>query len=370
MSCDFTDLPHQGIQILSPYVPGKSIEEVAQEYGIHDIIKLASNENALGCSPKVIEVLKQIDPHLIARYPMAAHHPLRQKLSDFLQVDPNMLTIANGSDSLFGLLLICFALHHNKPMLTHDYAFSSYVIQAQMLGIEVVSASTQGFQVDVNALLKACTPNTALIFIANPNNPTGLMLDLPEIERILDHIPSTTLLVLDEAYYEFLPPGSMPTLHLLKRHRNLVITRTFSKAYGLAGLRLGYAISDPQITAVIQKIHLPFAANIVAMHAACAALDDQSFVQDTQHHISHEREVMARSLEAHNVPYLPSFANFITLDCGQDAGIIAKKLQASGIIVRPLHPYGMNTYLRVTIGTSAQNQRFLRAYYTLIKDTV
>lgn len=368
MSCDFSELAHKGIQILSAYVPGKSIEEVAHEYGISDIIKLASNENALGCSPKVIEALQQIDPNLVARYPMAAHHPLRQKLSDFLQVDPHMLTIANGSDSLFGLLLICFALHQNKDMLTHDYAFSSYAIQAQMLGIKVISASTQDFQVDVTALLKACTANTAIIFIANPNNPTGLMLELSDIERILDNIPATTLLVLDEAYHEFLPPGSMPSLSLLKRYRNLVITRTFSKAYGLAGLRLGYAISDPQITAVIQKIHLPFAANIVAMQTACAALDDQSFVHFTEQHVTHERQIMTKILDAHSVHYIPSFANFITLDCGHDAGIIAKKLQERGIIVRPLQPYGMHSYLRVTIGRTEQNQRFLQTYFDIMKD--
>lgn len=367
MGCDFTTLPHKGIQALSPYVPGKSIEEVAQEFEIGDIIKLASNENALGCSPKIMEVFQHMDTNLIARYPMSAHHPLRQQLSHFLQVDPNMLTIANGSDSLFGLLLICFALHHNKSMLTHDYAFSSYAIQAHILGVEVVSAPTQEYQVDVAALLTACSPKTALIFIANPNNPTGLMLSLPEIERILNNILDTTLLVLDEAYYEFLPPNSLPTLPLLKRYRNLVITRTFSKAYGLAGLRLGYAIADPQITALIQKIHLPFTANIIAMHAACAALEDQDFVQRTQQYITHERQLMAKQLDAHHVRYLPSSANFITLDCAQDGAIIAKKLEKRGIIVRPLHPYGMSSFLRVTIGTAAQNERFLREYFNITR---
>lgn len=369
MDCDFHSLPHQGIQDLSPYVPGKSIEEVAQEYGISDIIKLGSNENALGCSQNVLDVCHNMKPELISRYPMSAHHPLRQDLSDFLNVPPNMITIANGSDSLFGLLLVCFALHQDKSMLTHDYAFSSYEIQAKMLGIPVVSAPTINWQVDIEALIAACTSKTALIFIANPNNPTGLKLDLPAIEHILKNIPETTLLVLDEAYYEFLPSGSMPSLDLLKRHRNLVITRTFSKAYGLAGLRLGYAIADPQITAIIQKIHLPFTANIVAMSAANAALRDQDFVHKTQAHITKERQKMSQEFDAHRIRYLPSFANFITIDCGQDGGIIARKLQERGIIVRALHPYGMNNYLRVTIGTAAQNQRFLREYFELTRMT-
>ncbi len=367
MGYDYTSLTHSGIQTLSPYVPGKSIEEVAKEYGISDIIKLASNENALGCSPKVIDALRHLTPEIIARYPMTAHHPLRQELSNFLHVSPNMLTIANGSDSLFGLLLTCFALHQNKHVLTHDYAFSTYAIQAHTLGIHIVSTPTKNWQIDISALLAACTPDTALIFIANPNNPTGLMLDIATIEQILDHIPDTTLLVLDEAYYEFLPPDSLPTLDLLHRYRNLVITRTFSKAYGLAGLRLGYAIADPQITTVLQKIHLPFTANIAAMTAASAALSDQTFVRHTQQYIARERQTLAQQLDQHGIPYLPSSVNFLTIDCGQDGAIVAKKLMQRGIIVRPLHPYGMNSYLRVTIGTTEQNQRFLREFLKILQ---
>ncbi|PJD91420.1 MAG: histidinol-phosphate transaminase [Legionella sp.] len=365
MRYDYNTLPHIGIRELSPYVPGKSIEEVAMEFGISDIIKLASNENAFGCSPNVTEALAQLTPALLSRYPTSAHHPLRQQLSEFLKITPSMLSIANGSDSLFGLLLTCFALHQGKHMLTHDYAFSSYEIQAHTLGIQVKKSPTKDWKVDIDALIAACTPKTALIFIANPNNPTGLMIDLQEIVHLLDHIPETTLVVLDEAYYEFVKP--LPdTIALLKRYHNLVITRTFSKAYGLAGLRLGYAIADPQITDLIQKIHLPFTANIAAMTAACAALADQAFVQYTQQTIETNRLNMAQQLDDRGIHYLPSHANFLTIDCGQDGMPIAKQLQRHGIIVRPLHPYGMPSYLRVTIGTTEQNQRFLQAFFNII----
>ncbi len=365
MRCDYDALPHIGIRELSPYVPGKSIEEVAKEFGISDIIKLASNENAFGCSLKVTEALHQLTPTILSRYPTSAHHPLRQQLSDFLQIDPPMLTIANGSDSIFGLLLTCFALHQGKHMLTHDYAFSSYEIQAHTLGIDVKKSRTQDWQIDINALLTACNDKTGLIFIANPNNPTGLMIGLQDVIQILDHIPETTVLVLDEAYYEFIQP--LPdSIALLKRYRNLVITRTFSKAYGLAGLRLGYAIADPQVTALIQKVHLPFTANVVAMHAACAALTDQAFVHQAQQAIATNRLMMAQELDHHHIDYIPSHANFLTIDCGQDGMPIAKKLQQHGIIVRPLHPYGMPSYLRVTIGTTEQNQRFLQAFFNII----
>lgn len=368
MSVDFTTLSHKGIQVLSPYIPGKSIEEVAKESGISNIIKLASNENPFGCSPKVVEAFQNLDPILIARYPAEAHHPLREELSTFLDVPTNMLTFANGSDSLFGVLLTAFALLEDKQMLTHDYAFNSYAIQAHTLGVEVVLLALQNWEVNVEALIAACTAKTALIFIDNPSNPIGSTMSVTAIEQILMNIPETTLLVLDEAYYEFLPPNSMPSLELLKKYRNLIITRTFSKAYGLAGLRLGYAIADPQITEIIQKVHLPFTANILALHGARAALRDQGFIQHTQQHIARERQAMTEMLDAHHIRYIPPSSNFITIDCGQDGAVaLAKKLQERGIIIRPLHSYGLNSHIRATIGTTEQNKRFMREFFDLLE---
>ena len=370
MEGDFITLSHKGIQVLSPYIPGKSIEEVRKEFGINNIIKMASNENAFGCSPKVLEVLQNSDPLQIARYPAEAHHPLRQQLSDFLQVPPNMLSLANGSDSLFGVFLTGFALLMDKHMITHDYAFNSYAIQAHTLGVEVVTLAMRDWKIDVDALIAACTPKTALIFVDNPSNPVGSMLQLADIEKILDNIPKSTILVLDEAYYEFLPANSMPSLSLLKKYRNLIITRTFSKAYGLAGLRLGYAIADPEITEIIQKIHLPFTANILALNAACAALSDQAFLQRTQEHVARERQAMMELLDAHKIAYLTPNSNFITIECGQDGAVhTAQQFQERGIIIRPLHPYGMNSYIRVSIGTTEQNQRFMKELLDIMKIT-
>lgn len=370
MGSEFTTLSHRGIQVLSPYIPGKSIEEVRKETGISNIIKLASNENPFGCSPKVIEVLQNSDPIQIARYPAEAHHPLRQQLSDFLQVPTNMLSLANGSDSLFGVLLTGFALLVDKHMITHDYAFNTYAIQSHTLGVEVVTLAMKNWTIDVDAVIAACTAKTALIFIDNPSNPVGSVLPLADIEKILLNIPKTTLLVLDEAYYEFLPPNSMHSIPLLKKYRNLIITRTFSKAYGLAGLRLGYAIADPEITEVIQKVHLPFTANILALNAASAALSDQAFVQHTQQHVARERQAMMELLDAKKIHYLPPNSNFITIECGQDRAVsMAQEFQERGIIIRPLHPYGMNSYIRVSIGTTEQNQRFIREFFDILQIT-
>lgn len=361
MPCDYEQLPHAGIRNLVPYVPGKSSEELASERGLTDIIKLASNENPLGCSPLVTQALAELTGHRIATYPMSVNHLLRHKLAVKLKVDLEMITIGNGSDSLFCSLLTCFALHNDKHVLTHDYAFSSYAIQAKTLGIPVISTAVKSnFVVDIDAMISACTEKTSLIFMANPNNPTGLLVCPEEIKRLLDNIPATTIFVLDEAYFEYsgiLNPGA--TMDLLKKYPNLVITRTFSKAYGLAGLRLGYAIANPQITALLYRIQLPFIVNIAALTAGCAALNDEAFIQQTLMVNKEGLKQMQQGLTVLGFPHLPTAGNFITVDCKTDSMPIYQRLQDYGIIVRPLHPYGLNNYIRVTIGTREQNQRFL-----------
>ncbi len=361
MPCDYAQLPHAGIRDLNPYVPGKSADELTRECGLTDVVKLASNENALGCSPYVAQALNHLTLGQIAAYPISAIHPLRQKLADKLGVTREMITLGNGSDSLFCSLLTCFALHNGKHILTHDYAFSSYAIQAKTLGIPVVSTGLhKNWEVDMDAMIKACNDNTALIFIANPNNPTGLLLGQSDIKRLLENIPETTIMVLDEAYYEYVDdPNKAYSVDLLKKHPNLVITRTFSKAYGLAGLRLGYAIANPQITALLYRIQLPFVVNIAAMTAATAAVDDAEFIQQTVELNQQGIIQMQQGLSSLNLTSLPTAGNFITFDCNTDSLPIYQGLQEYGIIVRPLHPYGLNQHLRVTIGTSDQNSRFL-----------
>lgn len=361
MSCDYTELPHAGIRTLAPYIPGKSANELSKERGLTDIIKLASNENPLGCSSSVPLALALLSKQMIATYPMSIHHDVRQKLAARLHVDTSMLTISNGSDSLFCLLLTCFALHTDKHIVTHDYAFSSYAIQAKTLGIPVVSTAVKdNFVVDIDAMIAAVTTKTALIFIANPNNPTGLLIKQTDIKRLLQAIPITTLLVLDEAYYEFVDDEAKAcVIDLLHSHKNLVITRTFSKAYGLAGLRIGYAITHPEITALLYRIQLPFAVNIAAMTAANAALDDLDFLEKTNQVTKMGLLQLQEGFGKLNLRYLPTAANFITFDCKTDSMCLYQKLQKYGIIVRPLNPYGLDQYIRVTIGTKQQNLRFL-----------
>lgn len=362
MDCNYNLLTPASIQSLAPYIPGKTIEQVAIEQGITDIIKLASNENPLGCSPLVHHALSHLSKQTVSLYPNSVSHAFRHQLAHFLQIDSEQLVLSNGSDAIYGLLLTLFALQTDKHVLTHQYAFSTYEIQAKTLGIPIVITPTRGWEVDIDAIINTCNEKTALIFLANPNNPTGLLIKHAEIERLLANIPSTAILVLDEAYYEFASDVyQADSLGLLSKYSNLIITRTFSKVYGLAGLRLGYGIANPEIIALLYKIQLPFAVNIAAMTAASAAIKDQDFIHQTLEVNRQGIQQMQIGLDRLNIPHLPTTTNFITIDCQTDGGPIFQRLQQHGIIVRPLHPYGMANYLRVTIGLEEQNKRFLLA---------
>ncbi|MBA2651967.1 MAG: histidinol-phosphate transaminase [Tatlockia sp.] len=361
MACDYFDLPHPGIRSLHPYIPGKPIEALAREKNLTDIIKLASNENPLGCSPLVREALANLSGLQIATYPSPTNHPLTPKLSQKLGVSEQMITLGDGTDLLFFFLLTTFALATGKHMLTHDYAFISYEIQAQTLNIPTVKiALNTNWEVNIDAMINACNQETAIIFLANPNNPTGLFIPLSEILRLLANIPASTILVLDEAYYEYaLPKGDKNTINMLSRYPNFVLTRTFSKAYGMAGLRLGYAIASPEITALLHRVQPPFAVNQASLVAANAALDDDDFVEKSVELNARGMLQFHQGFDALKIKYLPSSCNFVTIDCQRDAQAIYENLLNVGIIVRPLQQYGLNNHLRITIGTAEQNDRLL-----------
>jgi len=359
MPCDYHLLPHEGIRSLKPYIPGKSVHALAEEQGLTDIIKLASNENPWGCSPLVTQALANISNHQIATYVTGAHHPFRKKLAQKLNIDADRLTLGNGSDALIPLLQTAFALHCDKHVLTHEYAFIAYGIYAKTLGIPVIATPTlPNWCVDIEAMIAACNEKTALIFIANPNNPTGIPVSKENIKRLLDHIPETTLLVIDEAYYEF-GNDTPSAMEYLPHYPNLVIMRTFSKAYGLAGLRLGYAISSLPVSTILNRALPPFTVNDAALVAASAAMDDEHFLKHTIENNKEGLKQLQQGLHAQGITSLPTTANFITFDCKRDATSLYEALQQHGIIVRPLHPYGLGNFLRVTIGTPHQNLRFL-----------
>lgn len=362
MNYNFKELTHSGIKSLKPYVPGKSLTEIQKNYNFQEIIKLASNENVLGCSNKVIEAIHNLTKEDASIYPTSISHPLRKQLADYLKVKPEMVTISNGSDLIICLLLTCFAANSDKHILTHDYAFSSYAIQATTLGIPVVSTATDNWKVNINEIINTCNDKTALIFLANPNNPTGLLIKHQEIQRLIENIPKSTILVVDEAYYEYAQNSYMGnSLDLIAKHPNIIIMRTFSKAFGLAGFRIGYAISCQQISELMYNIQLPFAVNIAAMIAAQAALEDKDFLEKTLKMNTEGLMQMQEGLNNLKINYLPTNANFITINCDMPATTVAKELERDGIFTRPLGPNNMENYLRITIGTKTQNIKVLQS---------
>lgn len=363
----FNQLPHPGIQQLMPYKPGKSIDELKNEQGLTNIIKLASNENPLGCSLNVQKALAALPVEKIASYPLSVHHALRQQLAKKLAVPPSMIVLANGSDSLFLLLQTTFALHTGKSVLTHENAFIAYSVFAKTLGIPIHHVPlTPQWQLKIDDIITACSTKTALIFLANPGNPIPVTVSRADIQHVLNHIPKNTLLVIDEAYHEYVSDELESALSLLKTHQNLVITRTFSKAYGLAGLRLGYAIADESIIAYLLKIMPPFSVNQAALTAGLAALEDDDFLKQSIESNKKGLIQLQQGLRRLSLPFIPPFGNFLTFDCKQNAEPLYEAFLRQGLIVRALQGYPLPQFLRVTVGTSAQNHYFLDTLSNLI----
>lgn len=360
---DWCRQTHQGIQSLTPYRPGKSAEDLYRERGISDAVKLASNENPLGCSPKVLSALATLSAEIMATYPGPFHHPLKAKIAKRWALSPDQIALGNGSDSLFTLIFTLFCLHQQKKVLTHRHCFPSYPIQAKGFGIPIEEIPLNNdWQWTVSSMVDACSPDTGVIIFANPNNPTGVRVSQESIIELLETVPENVIVVVDEAYYEYaFEHSDESALPLLKQFSNLIITRSFSKVYGIAGLRLGYAIAHEEIVELIWRIQQPFAVNSAALHCGNVAWDDQKFVQQS---VALNRKGMAQlahGIETLGYYSIPSYTNFITMDVGHHADTLNDFLLNQGVIVRPLSASDMPNHLRVSIGTEQQNNRFLHA---------
>lgn len=374
MTMHYQDFVSVGIRQLHPYVPGKPVEELAREKGLKDIIKLASNENPLGCSLLAQQALADLSVTQIAQYPSALNHPLYKSLAQQLGIAPQQLFLSSGSDYIFWFLLTLFGLRHpQRRVLTHQYAFITYAIQAQTLGVPLlITPVDAAFRVDIDAMIAACNEqDVALIFIANPNNPTGISINEDQIRKLLQSIPASTILVLDEAYYEYAyPEGNPYSFELQAQYRNLVITRTFSKIYGLAAVRLGYAIADPEIIELLWRIQLPFTVSNLALDAGLAAFGDDRFYQSSLTVNQEGKAQLLAGFQHLQLSSMPSHANFLTVHFGKQASSVYSALLDHGIIVRPLTPYHLDDYLRITVGTKQQNIRLLQALETIMERVV
>jgi histidinol-phosphate aminotransferase len=360
MSCDFLTLAQPGVQKLSPYVPGKPVDELARELNLdpQTIVKLASNENPLGPSPKVIDAIKsQLDE--LTRYPDGNGFVLKEKLAQRYGVGIEQVTLGNGSNDILELVARAY-LAPGLNAVFSEHAFAVYPIATQAVGAQAKAVPAKQWGHDLNAMQAAIDANTRVVFIANPNNPTGTWFGVEALERFLAVVPEHVLVVLDEAYIEYAGDGELPDgLAFLAAHPNLLVSRTFSKAYGLAALRVGYALCSARIADVLNRVRQPFNVNSLALAAACAALDDERYLARSRTCNADGMRQLEAGFRQLGLEWIPSRGNFIAVDFGRDAAPINQELLHDGVIVRPLAGYGMPTFLRVSIGTEAENARFL-----------
>lgn len=352
------------IKHVRPYIPGKPIEELARERNIdpEKIIKLASNENPLGVSPKAARVLQLIDG---SRYP--EQHDLVTSLARIHTLPSSSFIIGNGSNEIIDLIARTY-LAPGLNAVTSEFSFVAYGLSVMLTGANHIVVPARDYACDPDAMLAAIDATTRVIWIANPNNPTGTLIKKDILESFLKSVPKHVLIVLDEAYYEYLAPEMRTDpAELLSTLENLIILRTFSKIYGLAGLRVGYGMSSPRIVSELNRVRMPFNVSSPALGAAAAALDDDDFVQKSFLLNKEMRQVFLGELDQLGISYLPSYGNFVTANFGDKTLMLYDKLLSRGIIVRPLQSYQMEQFLRITLGKPEEMNALVAALRELLR---
>lgn len=362
---DLFSLATQGVQSLQPYQAGKPLDELKREYGITEAIKLASNENPLGPSPKVLKAL-QNDLNELSRYPDGNAFALKKALANKHGIEINQIIIGNGSNDILEILTRAFVTPAHEVIFS-QHAFAVYPIVTQAVGAKAVIVPAKDWGHDLDGMLKVVTDKSRLIFIANPNNPTGTSLSKNEINQFLSKLPKSVLVVLDEAYFDYandeqLGATDYPNgINWIKEYSNVIVTRTFSKAYGLAGLRIGYSVSHPDVANILNRVRQPFNVNSMALRAAEVALSDAEYLQAGINLNASGMQHLVKAFDTMALEYIPSVGNFICVKVGENAMKVYDQLLCEGVIVRPIANYEMPEFLRVTIGTKAENDRFIKA---------
>ncbi|SKA98463.1 histidinol-phosphate aminotransferase [Caloramator quimbayensis] len=344
---------------LKIYQAGKPIEEVKRELGLEDIIKLASNENPLGCSPKVQEVIKDLCDKIYL-YPDASNYELKKAIAQNLGVKIENVFCSTGSDSLIRAICSLFVGDGDETIMG-EVSFQRYEDSTVLMGGKAVKIPMINNALDVKGMVNAINKRTRVLWFCTPNNPTGTIITKDELLSVLDLIPEDVIIVMDEAYYEYVTDENFPqTIPLLEKYKNMIILRTFSKAYGLAGLRCGYGVANEEIARYINTVVGPFDTNLVAQKAAVAALGDTEFLNKVIDENTKGREYLYREYERLGLEYIKSHANFIMVNTNRDDKVIFNELLKRGIIIRPGYLFGMEGWLRVSIGTMQQNERYIK----------
>lgn len=363
---DYKALAGESIATLVAYKPGKPIDELKREYGLDRVIKLASNENPWGPSPMCAEVIKASLPDM-SRYPFGDAYNLRMKLSSQLNVAPDNICFGSGSNEIIELLLRTFV--HDGEVMSVAPSFSVYGIIAQAMGSRCEWVPCGGdFRPDFDRMLKSISPKTRMIFVANPNNPTGVYINETDLRRFIERVPEDIIIAMDEAYIEFADAADIPdTTHWYKEYPNIVVLRTFSKAYGLAGLRIGYAIADKMCIDMLERVRQPFNTNMLAQAAAVAALDDKKWLRSVIEGNISNRDKLYAEFDALGLPYIPTQANFILVKVGNGEKVFNDMLK-KGVIVRFMGA-ALKEYIRVSIGTEEECDYFITAFKEVLSAT-
>jgi histidinol-phosphate aminotransferase len=368
MLMDLCELSPSYVRSIAPYQPGKPISELAREMGLEEsgIVKLASNENPRGIGPRTRAAIEGAIGE-VARYPDGGGFALKQALSARHAVDAASIVLGNGSNDVLELVALAF-LGPGRAAVMSQHAFAVYPLATQARGARSIVVPARDYGHDLEAMARAIDEETYVLWIANPNNPTGTLAAPEALEAFLRRVPERVVVVLDEAYNEYLAPGlRADSVKWLKRHPNLVVTRTFSKAYGLAGLRVGYGLAHASVADVMNRVRQPFNVNSIGLAAAAAALDDMEFVARSYAENLQGLKQLEEGARALGLEFIPSHGNFITLRVGKAAEIF-KRLLRRGVIVRPVAGYGLPEHLRVTVGTEQENERFLAALAASVKE--
>ena len=367
MSCDFLTLACDGVRRLTPYQPGKPIEELERELGLKDVVKLASNESPIGPSPLALQAARGALGDL-ARYPDGSGFRLKAELSERLGVTSEQLTLGNGSNDVLEFVVRAFADARNEVVFS-EHAFAVYPLATLAVGAKPVQVPALDYGHDLCAMLAAITDATRVVFVANPNNPTGTFSRRDELASFIAKVPEHVLVVVDEAYCDYIRRNDYPNcVPWIAEYPNLVVTRTFSKAYGLAALRVGYAVSHPDVADLLNRVRQPFNVNSIALAAAQAALGDEA-------HLSRAIEVndvglayLDKAFRARGLPFIASVGNFVTVQLPRDANEVYDGLLRRGVIVRPVAGYGLAHHLRVSVGTERENRAFVAALDAVLAD--
>ncbi len=359
----------RGLDAIRPYVPGKPIEEVQREYGLTDVVKLASNENPLGVSPAVIAAMQGALGEMNL-YPDAAAYSLSREIAGFLGVAPEQVRVGNGADGIIRELCVSY-LEDNDEVIVSRSSFPVYDISASVMRAKIVKTPLKGYGLDLQAMAAAVTDRTKIIFVCNPNNPTGTIVTRGEVEAFMRQVPEQVIVAFDEAYYDFVESDEYPeTLGYVRQGRpNVIVLRTFSKIYGMAGLRLGYGVAQPELLAPLHRSSESFPVNRMAQVAGQAALNDREFLRETVVVNQAGRHYLYGEFERLGLRYAPSHTNFVLVHVGPRADDVFHGLLRRGVIVRPCHNYDLPEFLRITIGTPEQNARLVAALEAVLRES-